>query len=201
LVVIGIVSTLATFGGAAVAYWKPFNPDSRNAILIVLFVLVILVCFLVVPWTQAFRAYKEKADEAESERRRREEAEVAYSLEKCRLLGQLAAPDAARAEYRRLLADGAAILKAFNDYGVYGTDREPGRKEDMLAWCAAARTLFRSHAIDRLADFLDDPDGEPEPALLRLQGAFVGFYFDRKLGALKRLLGPLIDAPAADGAA
>ena len=62
---IGIISTLATFGGAAVAVTKPFDPEAVNTILVILLVLAVIVCILVVPWVQAFRIYQEQMREAD----------------------------------------------------------------------------------------------------------------------------------------
>jgi hypothetical protein len=86
---IGVVSTVATFAAAAVAVFRPFDPEIMNPLLVALMILLLIVCLLVVPWAQAFRMYREARTEAEAERALRQTAEGRVAQE----LAVLRSPD------------------------------------------------------------------------------------------------------------
>lgn len=79
---IGFVSTLATFVGPCGESLNILDAKAMNTLLVCIFVLILVVCLLVVPWTQSFRIYQEKVAELQEEKKRNAQGYESLQLDR-----------------------------------------------------------------------------------------------------------------------
>jgi hypothetical protein len=106
---IGILSTIATFAPSIAAKMFGFaDPAFVDKALLISPLIVLIVCFIVVPFREAFRLYQEKDKQLEAEKARREEEKRQWDEERAALQQKLQAPNpfenAQRAAVREALS-------------------------------------------------------------------------------------------------